>query len=102
MLSRNLRVVAIKKGAFRSPSTEVTNFFFNSVAVVIYYLFYYLIQSGHLFFQLTFKLAEIFERRCKPNGKIQASTPTTNKGKPNVNKMELGLVTGFMGERKTR
>ena len=56
---------------------------------------------GSRVFQLALKLAKIFEQKCKSNWKVQASTPMTNIGRSNVNKMDSCLVTGLIEEMKT-
>ena len=51
-------------------------------------------------FQKAVELAKIFEWKFKSNWKFQASTPATNTGRPNVNKMDSRLVTGLIGKMK--
>ena len=67
--------------------------------IVLIILLYGLVKPR--VFQLAVKIAKIFERKCKSNWNVQASAPTTNTGRRNVNKMDSCLVTGLTGEIKT-
>ena len=66
---------------------------YNWCVVMIIFLLSGLV--GPWVFQSVVKLAKIFEWKCKSNWKVQASTPWTIRGRPNVNKIDSCLVTCF-------
>ena len=61
-----------------------------------------ILLSGSVRLRVVFRemFAEIFEQTLTSHWKDQASTLTTNTGRPNANKRDSGLVTGLIGEIK--
>ena len=59
-----------------------------------------ILLSGFVKLRVVFRemFAEIFEQTWTSHLKVQASTLTTNRGRPNANKRDSGLVTGLIGE----
>ena len=57
---------------------------YEPVAVIVNYFIMWFGMVWLRIFQLAVKVAKILERICKTNWKVQASTPTTNKRRPNV------------------
>ena len=80
---------------FNNPLVTVTNAPIK-IGIIVTFCYYYRNPEGVMvnYFLSGLVGPQVFERKCKSNWKVQASTVTTITGIPNVSKIHSCLVTG--------